>query len=231
MEHLGLVNDEQGQRSFVVQVYMWMTLALLITAVVAFSIASSPSMCDIFLENNSLFIILLIAELFLVGALSKMIKKMSSTVAIAVFFLYAILNGITFSGIFLAYDLGSVANVFLITAGTFGIMCAYGYFTHKDLSSIGNICFMGLIGIIIATIVNIFIFNSILYMAISILGVIIFVGLTAYDTQKIKKMARSMNYNEDMEVITKGSIIGALSLYLDFMNLFLYFLRLFGKRK
>lgn len=231
MEDLRLTHEAQEQRSFIRQVYMWMTLALLTTAAVAFSISISPSLCEALFRNRSSFFVLAIAEVLIVAFLSGRISKISSQVALLIFAIYSVLNGITFSWIFLAYDLGSITSVFLVTAGTFGVMCAYGYVTKRDLSSIGNICLMALIGLIIASVVNIFIINDTFSMIISFIGVIIFVAITAYDTQKIKRMAVNLSYTEDMEIKSKISILGALTLYLDFINLFLYLLRLFGKKR
>ncbi|MCR3758422.1 Bax inhibitor-1/YccA family protein [Clostridium felsineum] len=231
MEDLRLSRENQGVRSFIQQVYMWMTLALLTTAGVALAVSTSPSLIEAIFVNRSLFFVLIIAEVFLVGFLSRGINKMSSQVATAIFFVYSVVNGFTFSWIFLAYDLGSISSIFFITAGTFGAMSLYGYVTKKDLSSIGNICLMGLIGLIIASIVNIFIINNTFSLIVSFIGVIIFVAITAYDTQRIKKMAVSLSYSDDMEVSAKGSILGALTLYLDFINLFIYMLRLFGRKR
>lgn len=231
MEYLKLEEDKQRERSFIRQVYLWMALALLTTAAVAFSISASPSLMEALFRSRSSFFVLAIAEVLIVGYLSGRIHKMSSQTALLVFAVYSILNGITFSWIFLAYDLGSIASVFATTAGTFGVMCVYGYATKKDLSSIGNLCFMALIGLIIASIVNIFIVNNAFSMIISVVGVIIFVALTAYDMQKIKRMAVSLNHSLDEDFTTKVSILGALTLYLDFINLFLYLLRLFGKKR
>ncbi|URZ03791.1 Bax inhibitor-1/YccA family protein [Clostridium felsineum] len=231
MEDLRLSRENQGVRSFIQQVYMWMTLALLTTAGVALAVSTSPSLIEAIFLNRSLFFVLIIAEVFLVGFLSRGINKMSSQVATAIFFVYSVVNGFTFSWIFLAYDLGSISSIFFITAGTFGAMSLYGYVTKKDLSSIGNICLMGLIGLIIASIVNIFIINNTFSLIVSFIGVIIFVAITAYDTQRIKKMAVSLSYSDDMEVSAKGSILGALTLYLDFINLFIYMLRLFGRKR
>jgi FtsH-binding integral membrane protein len=154
---------------------------------------------------------------------------MNASMAIGLFLLYSALNGLTMSIIFLIYTSASIASTFFITAGTFGVMSAYGYFTKKDLTSIGNIAFMGLIGIIIASIVNIFLQSSMLYWLVTYAGVLVFVGLTAYDTQKIKKMSLEMDI--ESEEGSKGAIMGALALYLDFINMFIFLLRIFGQRK
>ncbi len=173
--------------------------------------------------------ILVIAQLGLVIGLSAAINKLSTTVATAMFFLYSALTGITLSSIFLVYTHESLTSTFVITAGTFGAMSFYGYLTKKDLTSMGNLAFMGLIGIIIASVVNIFVKSTFIYTATTYIGVLVFVGLTAYDAQKIKQMARFLNPESSEE--QKGAIIGALRLYLDFINLFLMLLRLLGRRR
>ncbi|AAK80775.1 hypothetical protein BJV85_001064 [Clostridium acetobutylicum] len=231
MENLRLNHENQEARSFIQQVYMWMTLALLTTAGVALAVSTSPSLIETLFINRSLFFVLILAEVLIVAFLSRRINKMSSQVATAIFFVYSVVNGFTLSWIFLVYDLGSISSVFFITAGTFGAMCAYGYFTKKDLTSIGNICLMGLVGLILASIVNIFIMNDMFSFIISFIGVILFVAITAYDTQRIKAMALSSSYSGDVEASAKGSILGALTLYLDFINLFIYILRLFGRKR
>ena len=231
MEHYGIVNDTQAQRSFIQQVYLWMALALFTTGLVAFSVASSTTFVEMMAQSATLPFILLFAELGLVMVISGMINKISSMTAIALFFIYSVLNGLTFSSLFIYYTYSSIASVFFISAITFGAMCAYGYFTKRDLTSIGSLCFMGLIGVIVASIVNIFITNNVFTLIVSVIGILVFIGLTAFDTQKIKKMSWSITQGENAEIMTKGSIIGALTLYLDFVNLFLYTLRLFGKRR
>ncbi|MDR9415355.1 MAG: Bax inhibitor-1/YccA family protein [Gracilimonas sp.] len=216
------------QVSFINKVYGWMALALAITGFVALRTASS-SLIDIIAGNQILFFGIILAELGLVFWLSSSIDRMNATKAISLFLLYSALNGLTFSVLFLVYTAGSIASTFFITAGTFGIMSAYGYFTKTDLTSVGNIAFMGLIGIILASIVNIFWHNETLYWGITIIGVLVFVGLTAYDTQKIKKM--SLEVDVESEEGSKGAIMGALALYLDFINMFIFLLRIFGQRK
>jgi FtsH-binding integral membrane protein len=160
--------------------------------------------------------------------LSEAVQRMSANTATFVFLMYALVNGLTLSVIFLVYTLGSIASTFFVTAATFGVMSAYGYFTKTDLTKMGNILFMALIGLIIASLVNIFLNNSTLYWIITYAGVLIFVGLTAYDTQKIKEM--NIIGNEGTEEDQKEAIMGALTLYLDFINLFLYLLRILGNR-
>lgn len=212
---------------YMAKVYGWMFLGLTITAVVAFLTASSQAAVEFLFGNRMVFFGLFIVQIFLVGALVVRIQKMSSAAATAVFLGYSVLTGVTFSALILAYTAGSLVTVFGITAGTFGIMSAVGYFTKQDLTSFGKIMFMGLIGIILASIVNFFLHSSALYWIISYVGVAVFVGLIAYDTQKIKAYAL-LDTEEDRK---KGAILGALALYLDFINLFIYLLRLFGNRR
>ena len=208
------------------KVYTWMMLALAITGLTAWGVANSPGIMTTIMTNRLLFWGLCIGELALVWGVSAAIHRLSLTTATLLFILYSVLNGVTMSFIFLAYTAQSIASVFFITAGTFGAMAAYGYFTKSDLSSWGKILFMALIGLIIATIVNIFLGSSMLSMIISYVGVLIFVGLTAYDTQRIKEMLSTANAAD--ESAQKIALLGALSLYLDFINLFLYLLRIFG---
>lgn len=216
-------------RNFITKVYGWMCLGLTATALVAFYISQIPSAMNALFRFPLLFIGLIILELVLVGALAGWVHKMSPQIAALTFVGYAALNGVTLSIIFLAYTMESIASTFFITAGLFGIMSFYGYTTKTDLTSIGNICFMALIGLILASVVNIFFKNSALYWITTYAGILIFVGLTAYDTQKIK--ALNVIGNEGTPEDRKEAIIGALTLYLDFINLFLMLLRLFGKRR
>lgn len=228
--NMGILSQaEVEQRSFITHVYNWMALALLITAAVAKLTVMTPPLLGFVVGNQLVFFGLLIAELLLVGYLAVTVKKMSASTATFTFLGYSALNGLTMSVVFLAYTHSSIASTFLITAGTFGAMSAYGFFTKKDLTSIGNLCFMGLIGLIIASVVNIFFRNSAVYWFTTYAGILIFVGLTAYDTQKIKAM--NVIGNEGTEEDRKEAIIGALTLYLDFINLFLLLLRLFGDRR
>ena len=211
------------------KVYTWMTLALVITGVTAWGVAHSPAILQMIMTNKILFFGILIGELALVWGVSAAINRLSLTTATLLFVLYSVLNGVTMSFIFLAYTYESVASVFLITAGTFAAMAFFGYFTKTDLSSIGRILFMALIGLIIATIVNIFLKSSGFGMILNYLGVLIFVGLTAWDTQKIKQM---LSIAEDTgETAQKVALMGALSLYLDFINLFIHLLRIMGNSR
>ena len=211
------------------KVYVWMTLALVITGVTAYGVATSPGLMMAIATNKLLFWGLIIAEFGLVVAISAAINKLSLTTATLLFVLYSVINGATLSFIFAIYTMSSIASVFFITAGTFAVMAVIGYTTKKDLTSMGKILFMALIGIIIATVVNIFLKSTGLQMIVSYLGVLIFVGLTAYDSQKIKQML--LMAPDAGEGAQKIALLGALSLYLDFVNLFIYLLRIFGRRE
>ena len=211
------------------KVYVWMTLALAITGFTAYGVATSPGILQAIYTNQILFWGLIIAEFALVFGVSAAINRLSLTTATLMFILYSVINGALLSYIFLAYTASSVATVFFITAGTFGAMALIGYTTKADLSSMGKILFMALIGLIIATVVNLFIKSDGLTMILSYVGVLIFVGLTAYDTQKIKQML--MQAPDVSETAQKMALLGALTLYLDFVNLFIYLLRIFGKRE
>jgi len=209
------------------QVYTWMTLGLALTAAIAWYCADTAEIRSFLAQNRWVMWSLIIGELGLVFTISGFIHRLSAVVAASLFFLYSALNGITLSSIFLVYNLGSIAGVFMITAGTFGLMSLYGLTTQRDLSSIGNLLFMALIGMVIAGLVNLFIGSSIMSLIISATGVLVFTGLTAFDAQRIKAMAASAL---DGESEGKLAVIGALSLYLNFINLFLSLLNLFGGR-
>src|SRR5215212_2726814 len=219
----------QVQQRFIVKVYSWMAFALAITGLVAMFTASSPAMFEFIVGNRVVFYGLMIGELLLVGSLVGLLNKMSATTATAIFILYSVLNGLTFSIIFLAFTAGSIASTFFITGGIFAIMSAYGYFTGNDLTKFGSLLFMLLIGLIIASVVNIFMNSTTLYWITTYAGVFIFTGLIAYDTQKIKDMGAHVE--EGTEEHRKGAVVGALSLYLDFINLFIMLLRIFGNRR
>jgi Integral membrane protein, interacts with FtsH len=211
------------------KVYLWMSLALVITGFTAYYVATTPALIGAIITNQILFWGLVIGELALVFGLSAAINKLSLTTATLMFVIYAVINGLTLSFIFLVYTASSITSVFFITAGTFAVMAFFGYFTKTDLSSLGKILMMALIGIIIATIVNIFTKSEGLALILNYLGVLVFVGLTAYDSQKIKQML--MMAPDTGEAAQKVALLGALSLYLDFINLFLYLLRIFGSRR
>ncbi len=219
----------QSLQAYVAQVmrrvFGKMFLGLLITALTALFVASSETMLTLIFSSKIVFFGLIIAELGLVFAISGAINKLSSTTATLLFYLYAVINGATLSSIFIVYSMNVIALTFAVTSLTFGAMALYGYITRQDLSRMGSILFMGLIGLIIASIVNVFLGSSALEWIVSILGVVIFTGLTAWDVQKIKQMA-SMT---DTSMVGKVATMGALSLYLDFVNLFLYLLRIFGR--
>lgn len=207
-------------------VYVKMTLALVVTAFVSLFCAGSTSYLRFMITNSWFYWVLAIAEFGIVFGVSAGINKLSSATAALLFYVFAIINGMLLAPVFLIYTGASIAKTFFITAGTFGAMSVYGYFTDRDLSRMGSILFMALIGLIIASIVNIFAASSTLDWIISGLGVLIFVGLTAWDTQQIKNMAQQMPAASAGRLAT----LGALNLYLDFINLFLYLLRFFGDR-
>lgn len=219
----------EEQKRFMVKVYNWMALGLLITALVAFYVSQSPALLNMVFGNPMMPILLMIGEFGLVVYLAARINQMSVKTAQYTFLGYAALNGVTFSFIFLAYTRASISSTFMVTAGTFGAMSLYGYTTKKDLTSWGSFFFMGLIGVLIASVVNIFLQSPMLYWLISYAGVLVFVGLTAYDTQRIKEM--NIIGNEGTAEDTKEAISGALILYLDFINLFIMLLRVMGDRR
>jgi len=217
-----MVND------FVRSVYNWMAIGLALTGFIAFYVAHNPTMRTFVFGNQIVFFGLIIAELALVFTISSRVNRMQASTATGLFLLYSALNGATLSFIFLVYAKSSIASVFFICAATFIACSIYGMVTKRDLTSLGGFMAMGLIGIIIASLVNLFVRSPGMHMVISYLGVFVFVGLTAYDTQKLKTMALTQPAGLDAGVIRKGAILGALSLYLDFINLFLFFLHIFG---
>lgn len=217
-----LVND------FVRSVYNWMCIGLALTGFVAYYVSTSEAMLGLIFGNTFIFFGLILAELALVFALSGMVNRMSGATATTLFVAYSALNGATLSFIFIAYAQASIVSTFFVCSATFLACSVYGWTTKKDLTSWGGFFTMGLIGIIIASLVNMFIQSSAMSMLISYIGVLVFVGLTAYDTQKLKNMAITQPAGLDGEVVRKGAILGALSLYLDFINLFLMLLRIFG---
>ena len=232
METNNLVRNytaKAAQATLLRSVYLWMTLALIITGFVAMYVAKSY-MANMMIQNSMMFWGVLIAEVALVWYLSARIYKMSFTTATILFIVYSILNGVTLSILLLVYTANSIATTFFVTAGTFGTMAIFGYITKKDLTRIGSLCIMGVIGIIIASLVNLFLQNSMMDMVISYIGVLLFVGLTAYDSQKIKRLLSGDDI-EVNEVTQKIALMGAMTLYLDFINLFIYLLRILGDRK
>jgi FtsH-binding integral membrane protein len=219
--------NEQAQRKFLSGVYQWMVLALAISGAVAWGVATTPVIRNIVFGNIIVFFALVIGEFALVWWLSASIRKISVQAASIAFVVYSALNGVTLSGVFLIYTGSSVAQIFLITALMFGGMSIYGMTTKQDLTSMGRYIFMALIGIVIASLVNMFLHAGVLNMIISMVTVIVFTALTAYDTQKLLGAAREA---DGSEVFHKVAIIGALELYLDFINIFLALLSLFGRR-
>jgi len=214
--------------SFIQSVYNWMAIGLALTGGIAFYVAHTPAIRDFVFGNQMIFFGLIIAELGLVFYLSARVQKIQASTATGLFLLYAALNGVTISFIFLAYTGTSIASTFFVCAGTFVACSIYGMVTKRDLTSMGGFMMMGLIGIIIASVINLFIRSSAMMMVISYVGVLVFVGLTAYDTQKLKHMALTQPAGLDAGVVRKGAIIGALTLYLDFINLFLMLLHILG---
>lgn len=215
--------------TFLPKVYGWMTAGLALTALAAMLTLSSQSALNLIFGNKMIFYGLIFGELGLVIALSAAINKISSTTATLMFLLYSALNGVTFASIFLIYTSSSIASTFLVASGTFGAVSIYGFVTKRDLTGWGSFFFMGLIGIIIASVVNIFLQSEMIYWITSYIGVFVFVGLTAYDTQKIKRIGEAGFGDEESR--KKASILGALTLYLDFINLFLMLLRVMGNRR
>lgn len=211
------------------KVFVWMAAALGVTGLTSLFVVKSTSFIYFLAGNSQILWLLMIAELIMVMVLAARINKMSFTTATVLFFVYAVLNGVTLSPIFLIYTASSIAKTFFITAGMFAAMAAIGYTTKRDLSKWRSIFTMALIGLIIAIIVNIFLKSSMMDFIISIVGVIIFTGLTAYDVNKIKQLFQQSGGFED-ETTNKIAILGSLTLYLDFINLFLYLLRFFGSR-
>ena len=211
------------------KVFVWMTLALAITGLTAYGVATSPTILSLIFSSNVTFFGLIIAEFALVFAISGAINRLSLSTATLLFILYSVINGATLSTIFFAFSVATIGKVFFITAGTFGAMALVGYTTKTDLTSMGKLLFMALLGIIIASVVNMFVGSSGLDLILSYVGVLVFVGLTAYDTQKIKQMCQTAP--DAGESAQKLALIGALSLYLDFINLFLYLLRIFGNNR
>ncbi|GGD10713.1 MULTISPECIES: Bax inhibitor-1/YccA family protein [Franconibacter] len=225
-----IVQPRAGLQTFMAQVYGWMTCGLLLTAFVAWYAANTPAVMMYVFSSRITFFGLIIAQLAVVFVLSGLVHKLSPAVATALFMLYSALTGLTLASIFLVYTYASIASTFVVTAGMFGAMSLYGYTTKRDLSGFGNMLFMALIGILIASLVNFWLKSTALMWAVTYIGVIVFVGLTAYDTQKLKNLGAEIDVN-DRGHLRKYSILGALTLYLDFINLFLMLLRIFGNRR
>jgi len=210
---------EVAQSNSIGAVYGWMAAGLCLTALVSVAVVSSPELFRAVFANRAVFFGLFLAELGLVFAISGFALRMGAATAAPLFLLYSALNGVTLSGIFLIYTGQSIASAFFSTAGTFAVMSVYGLTTKKDLTSLGSFCFMGLVGVVIASVVNIFLHSNMLQFVVSGIGLIVFIGLTAYDTQKLKGASGG------------AAVAGALALYLDFVNMFLFILQLFGGRR
>ncbi len=219
---------EDIQRSFIMRVYAWMMVGMAVTAGAALFTLVTPGLLQAITTNRFLFLGLMVAELGLVVVLSAAINRLQPLTAGLLFTGYAALNGVTLSILFLVYTSSSIAITFGITACTFGIMSLFGYTTHRDLTRMGSLLFMALIGLLLASLANLFLHNPAIYWITTYLGVLIFTGLVAYDTQRLKKMATGLG--NESELASRASILGALMLYLDFINLFLMLLRLLGKR-
>ncbi|PIJ48715.1 hypothetical protein BL250_00860 [Erwinia sp. OLTSP20] len=219
-----------GIQTYMAQVYGWMCSGLLLTAAVAWFAAHNSKVQALVFSSQITFFGLIIAQLALVFVLSGMVQRLSGALATTLFMLYSALTGLTISSIFVIYTGVSIVSTFVVTAGTFGAMSLWGYLTRRDLSRFGSMLFMGLIGIVLASVVNIWLKSSGLTMAITYIGVLLFVGLTAYDTQRLKNIGENID-SRDSENLRRYSIMGALTLYLDFINLFLMLLRILGDRR
>lgn len=224
----GVAARSDGQtRAFLQRVYVFMSLGLATTGLVALAVASSPAAIGFVFGSRLVFFGLLIAELVLVAAFAPVAARVSAATAGAMFFGYAALSGVTFASIFLRYTAGSIGGTFLITGGMFAAISTYGAVTKRDLTSLGSFCMMGLVGLVLASVVNIFLGSSMLYWLTTFMGVIVFTGLTAFDTAKLRALQEQGGF-AGREAVIKAALQGALTLYLDFINLFLIMLRLLG---
>jgi Integral membrane protein, interacts with FtsH len=228
MNETMITSVENASTALLHKVFGWMFVGLIVSALTAMFVAATPAVTNVVLGNQAVFFALIIVELALVVGLTWAIARISATTAMALFLLYSFVSGLTLSVIVLVYTDASLASTFVIAAGMFGIMAVYGYATHRDLSRLGSIMLMGLIGIILAGVVNIFLGSNGLDIAISAIAIIIFTALTAYDMQKIKAMG-TMATDDDGR--SKQAVFGALILYLDFINIFLNLLRFTGRRR
>lgn len=228
------ISEAEMKRTFVAamqKVYTWMALGLLLTATTAIAVFNVPLLAALIFSSELVFFGLLIGELILVLAISRVATHVSANTALALFFVYSAVNGLTLSVIFLAYDLGTIWLAFGTTAVLFGVMSVIGYTTKEDLSHWGGVLMMALVGLIIASIANLFLANSTLDWIVTYVGVFLFLALTVYDTNRIKKMTFAAVTAGEQDVVGRIGVIGALHLYLDFINLFLYILRLLGRRR
>ncbi|WP_297202438.1 Bax inhibitor-1/YccA family protein [uncultured Pluralibacter sp.] len=225
-----IVQGRTGLQTYMAQVYGWMTCGLLLTAFVAWFAANTPAVMMFVFSSKITFFGLIIAQLAVVFVLSGMVHRLSAGLATTLFMLYSALTGLTLSSIFIAYTYSSIASTFVVSAGMFGAMSLYGYTTKRDLTGMGKMLFMALIGLILASLVNIWLKSTPLMWAVTYIGVVVFVGLTAYDTQKLKAIGEQID-TRDSSNLRKTAILGALTLYLDFINLFLMLLRIMGNRR
>jgi FtsH-binding integral membrane protein len=224
-----VVADPAVERAFITRVYGWMAIALGITGLVATATASDPALMA-WIFNTPLALLGIVAvQLIIVVVLSAAVGRLNTGVATGLFIAYAALTGFTFSTLFYVYTAESIGSVFFITAGTFALVSAYGFVTKADLTRVGNLAFMGLIGIILASLINLFLRSEVIYWIATYAGVLVFIALIASNTQRIKRMAYGLG--EDGELRSKASVVGALSLYLSFINLFVMLLRIFGNRR
>jgi FtsH-binding integral membrane protein len=230
-----IVSDPAVERAFITKVYTWMALALGITGLVATATASNPALMEWIFSTPFALLGVVAVQLIVVVALSAAVSRLSAGVATGLFIVYAALTGFTFSTLFFVYTAESIGTVFFITAGTFALVSVYGFVTKADLTKVGNLALMGLIGVVIASLVNLFLRSEAVYWIVTYLGVLVFVGLIAYQTQRLKLMANGNvtlgNSEEAVQMQSKASVMGALSLYLNFINLFLMLLRIFGNRR
>ena len=225
-----IVQGRSGLQTYMAQVYGWMASGLFLTAFIAWYAANTPAVMQFVFASKITFFGLIIAQLALVFVISGLVHKLSGAVATSLFMLYSALFFLNLSCIFVFYTYSSIASTFVVAGGMFGAMSLYGYTTKRDLSGFGNILFMALIGIVLASLVNFWLQSEALMWAVTYIGVVVFVGLTAYDTQKLKNIGQQIDVN-DRENLRRYSIVGALTLYLDFINLFLMLLRIFGNRR
>ncbi|BCX02281.1 MAG: membrane protein [Candidatus Roseilinea sp.] len=223
------VSDPAIERAFITRVYGWMAIALAITGLVATATASDPALMAWIFDTPFALLAIVIVQLIIVVVLSAAVNRLSTGVATGLFIAYAALTGFTFSTLFYVYTAESIGMVFFITAGTFALVSLYGFTTKTDLTRVGNLAFMGLIGILLSSLVNLFLRSEAIYWIVTYVGILVFVGLIASNTQRIKRMAYGLG--DDGELRSKASVVGALSLYLSFINLFLLLLRIFGNRK
>ncbi|MDM2737029.1 Bax inhibitor-1/YccA family protein [Citrobacter sp. Ct235] len=225
-----IVQARSGLQTYMAQVYGWMTVGLLLTAFIAWYAANSSAFMELLYTNRIFFFGLVIAQLAVVFVLSGLVNRLGAGVMTTLFMLYSVLTGLTLSSIFIIYTASSIASTFVVTGGMFGVMSLWGYTTKRDLSGWGNMLFMALIGITLASLVNFWLKSEALMWAVTYIGVVVFVGLTAYDTQKLKNIGEQIDVR-DSSNLRKYSILGALTLYLDFINLFLMLLRILGNRR